>query len=748
MNSGEIFMKKNISFVAIIYILFLFFIYQGCSEDNPIEPPSTPAENIISPNAKVISDSLYQYYFLEVSNDSSFWSFSKGNPKIEELKQGDFLVSDAGKGILRKINAVQSQTDKIILNTSQAALTDVIQQCAVEFTTPLTVSGINHQINKLDGVSLNKNSEYEFFYEFSDVVIYDEDNNPITTNDQILLNGNIGLSPYLNLGITIQNWQLKTMNLSFTFDENIEISCNVKLPFWDGEKIETFASYELHPITFFVGVLPVVITPELDFDLGVNGEIYASLNIAKVNQNAEFSAGIAYANGIWTPYSNQTYDFSAEPVSFSANADFKAYIGPQLNMLIYGLSGPYARVGLFGKLEIEADPEPKAELFAGIEVTGGVKLEIFDHNIANKELPEIIGLKIKVWEQNSFTGKISGYIKDALTGVPIANSKIVVYKNSQSIDSTYSIADGTYIISVSPFNNYQVIFSKPGYLNADYNNVIVEMFRTTILETVLQIDQTYSGLGNIDGYILDAITGGGIADVILKIRKGINNTTGNVIRSIQTDGNGFYSVLSLNAGNYTIEASLNGYLTTYFTVICLGGTTNSNQNGVLTPLIPIGETRIVLTWGETPNDLDSHLTGPIEGSERFHMYYIYQGEYSPWPSIVKLDRDDVDSYGPETTTLYSQSPGVYRFSVHDFTNRNNFNSTDLSFSGAQVRVYKNSGLIANFVIPQNNTGNLWTVFEMSGPNIIPINTFTNISDPGGVTVPIRIKGELNSFPEK
>ena len=33
-------------------------------------------------------------------------------------------------------------------------------------------------------------------------------------------------------------------------------------------------------------------------------------------------------------------------------------------------------------------------------------------------------------------------------------------------------------------------------------------------------------------------------------------------------------------------------------------------DGVMTPILPAGETRIVLTWGEFPSDLDSHLTGP------------------------------------------------------------------------------------------------------------------------------------------
>ena len=38
--------------------------------------------------------------------------------------------------------------------------------------------------------------------------------------------------------------------------------------------------------------------------------------------------------------------------------------------------------------------------------------------------------------------------------------------------------------------------------------------------------------------------------------------------------------------------------------------------------IPEGDLRIVLTWGEEPSDLDSHLIGPaVEEGTKFHTWY-------------------------------------------------------------------------------------------------------------------------------
>ena len=87
-------------------------------------------------------------------------------------------------------------------------------------------------------------------------------------------------------------------------------------------------------------------------------------------------------------------------------------------------------------------------------------------------------------------------------------------------------------------------------------------------------------------------------------------------------------------------------------------------------------------------------------------------------TFAELDLDDLSSYGPETVTIYDQIDGTYRFSVHDYTNRSSESSTALSNSGAQVRIYKGSGLLETFNVPTNMGGTLWTVFEMNGTNIV------------------------------
>lgn len=115
--------------------------------------------------------------------------------------------------------------------------------------------------------------------------------------------------------------------------------------------------------------------------------------------------------------------------------------------------------------------------------------------------------------------------------------------------------------------------------------------------------------------------------------------------------------------------------------------------------------RIVLSWGASPSDLDAHLA---YGSN--HIYWDHKEG-----SNANLDVDDVNSYGPETITIEQKNNGQeYVFSVHDYTDKSNPNTINLSNSQAKVFVYIGSSLVRTYYVPRNMQGNLWTVFKLNG----------------------------------
>ncbi|KHN52667.1 tetratricopeptide repeat protein [Pectobacterium fontis] len=116
--------------------------------------------------------------------------------------------------------------------------------------------------------------------------------------------------------------------------------------------------------------------------------------------------------------------------------------------------------------------------------------------------------------------------------------------------------------------------------------------------------------------------------------------------------------------------------------------------------------RIVLSWGETPSDLDSHLIYSDN-----HIYFSHKNGRD-----ANLDVDDTDSFGPETITIDKKHLGEsYIYAVQDYSNQNSVNSLALSASRAKVFVYVGSSLVRTYSVPLNKSGNIWTVFRLN-PN--------------------------------
>jgi hypothetical protein len=226
--------------------------------------------------------------------------------------------------------------------------------------------------------------------------------------------------------------------------------------------------------------------------------------------------------------------------------------------------------------------------------------------------------------------------------------------------------------------------------------------------------------GNIAGKVFDATNNLAVSvTATLELRAGVNSTTGIPLQTVTTS-QGLFTFSNVAAGTYTIVAKTPGYADATKTGISVGGSTTTSQDIPVSPLGVAGNVRIVLTWFQQPTDLDSHLFGPDASGGRFHVYYGRKGNCSAAP-FACLDVDDTDGNGPETVTITHQLPGIYRYTVHNYSGYPN-----LSVSGGRVDVYINNSLAQTFSVPSGN-GIYWNVFELNGTIITPINTIGNTS---------------------
>ncbi len=195
----------------------------------------------------------------------------------------------------------------------------------------------------------------------------------------------------------------------------------------------------------------------------------------------------------------------------------------------------------------------------------------------------------------------------------------------------------------------------------------------------------------------------------------------------------FGKVSGLPSGNYTLSASKDGYSDTSYNIVIYPGTTDENPtiNETMSPSMSEGYYRIVLTWGSTPEDLDSHLVANTDTGSGIHVYYH---DDAPYPYYANLDRDDTDSYGPETITITNfEGLSNIRYAIHDYTNRDASFSTAMSYSDATVRLFKGNQLLRTFQVPTGYDGTEWDVFSLdSNGRISTINSMTYTDEPASV----------------
>lgn len=341
-------------------------------------------------------------------------------------------------------------------------------------------------------------------------------------------------------------------------------------------------------------------------------------------------------------------------------------------------------------------------------------------------------------------GNVRGYNENhqasTISDVNISAYRITDYDGnlSEYASSSRSDTDGNYELILEA-GTYYINIYKEGYLPFAICDVTVTNDQITYLDNVILIADSGVEVSNIiTGTVRNALTGSNIDGVTVQLRPGWGNQSGalatlagtNNDAVTVTDENGHYS-LEVNEGCYTAEFIKDGYITGYVNVICTN-MNDTNQDAVLTPVLSDNEYRVVLTWSSTPSDLDSHISGPLSTGGRFHVYYNDMSASDNGETVARLDLDDTSSYGPETITLTKTQSGVYKYAVHDYSNRSSSSSTALSMSGAKVELYCGNSLVGTYTVPIDKTGTVWNVFEIEGDTIRTINTMENISSPASV----------------
>lgn len=309
-------------------------------------------------------------------------------------------------------------------------------------------------------------------------------------------------------------------------------------------------------------------------------------------------------------------------------------------------------------------------------------------------------------------------------------------------------ANGQYSIDTIKTGNYILVVKKDGYMDVTQNIVITSVYGSIYTnELINMLPASWEGKeGGVSGAVTDSKTGDKVEGLTMRIRKGKNNLINDAIKETKTNADGEYLFEDLPVGYYTVqvldkrtlEDTADRYLSTSFNVLIRPDTITKNQGVGVSTAIHTGQVRFILTWGDEESgavaDADSHLIGPVNATgNHFHTYYSDQAAWNGEEEVADLDLDDTDYEGPETTTIYKEYPGVYSFYVHDYTNCDSNDSSQLAASNVKVEVYSGSFKMATYYMP-NKEGTLWHVcdYDSRTKALTNVNEMTYHTEPSNV----------------
>ena len=489
------------------------------------------------------------------------------------------------------------------------------------------------------------------------------------------------------------------------------------------------------------------------YTAGVNGS-------ASFTYEIQATEGFQYANGNFRNLSG----FEDSLDSFSLCGTAKAGLGASLVLDAFeliDLVGVDAQGGIQGKAEFtEHDMNGGVLLSEPLYCANGVinaylsmeldpetafgKLLSKKHHytcswdlITEKNSPLKLSIHLengqKVEECTLGKGSISGSVQDADSHKALKKSRVLLYLNGDELKNVYTDEEGNYTLTALAPGDYTLKISATGY-NTYENTVSVKKNEVTYAEASMMVDRKKTTEGTVYGNIVNALTGEKLDGVTYEVRKNWNNSLGAPLESGTADES--YS-LKLEAGNYTIHFTKADFIANNVNVTVVGDKSSEIPAYLSPENVKVGnDLRIVLTWGRSPADLDSHLLGTGSDGDDFHIYYRNETYTENGEKTANLDLDDTNGYGPETTTVYSINPnGSYSYYVHNYTDKGYSYSSSLSTSRAMVKVYTGNQIIAKYSVPTGKIGTLWHVFDYdpSAGVVTGVNEMTNLYSPSSLS---------------
>jgi len=333
--------------------------------------------------------------------------FSPAPASLDAVKVGSILVggvsASSPSGLLRAVLSVERDGDELTLRTAQAPIQLAYRELHVRFDRSSAVPGMSAAARR----SGARPAE-DGFHDTSpfDYLLFDGDGDEETTGDQIAIDGTIGGGFDYEFALDV-DWGaitdlpdvvgdclasignildgeppscaiddlLPEVRASFIVYPELHADANVHgAAILDYEKEVDLASTTLTPIV----IGPLVFIPAIDLTAELEGAASASFTTG-VHGSATFRTSVYLSSQhpdspqIESPVLEST-DIGPNDTSVTLHAQAKVGAGARLNLLLYGVTGPYATARAYAAIDADILQSPCWSLHTGVDMDLGIKV--------------------------------------------------------------------------------------------------------------------------------------------------------------------------------------------------------------------------------------------------------------------------------------------------------------------------------------------------------------------------------------
>ncbi len=322
---------------------------------------------------------------------------------LRDVRIDDVFVSEstpaAPFGFLRKITSTSMQSGgQVILETVQAKLTEAIYQGSVDATgelipddgtqssrafSQINASGFDKESAFVPNIVIDEGDTYNFHRDIDVTVNFNGGEDGVEGSGTVRVQGFAYFNAGYNVGIGIRSCLAIPPACPDRFEAWAGMEAKTRLRVtgnFDGRinKEQTIYQIPMKPILFFIGPIPVVLVPEMNLKLGINGEAHVDFAF-EGEAKSTFKAGAKWLNPDYggNGWNNISEFAPLERRLIEANANAKlrveAYSKVDAKIMLYGVVGP----GIDGSLGIliDADTSRKPLWFVEGHVTTNVNFE-------------------------------------------------------------------------------------------------------------------------------------------------------------------------------------------------------------------------------------------------------------------------------------------------------------------------------------------------------------------------------------